>query len=113
MEDSSAFIEKMLELGIGMSMIKQVPDIMSGCLPSPPSQKTALGQTPPPAAQRMTYLVVDGSQAGPFNNDELMRLIQNDLLKRDTLVWMEGLSNWMPASSVPEINKLFVIAKIK
>ena len=61
----------------------------------------------------MTYLVVDGSQAGPFNNDELMRLIQNDLLKRDTLVWMEGLSNWMPASSVPEINKLFVIAKIK
>lgn len=34
MEDSSAFIEKMLELGIGMSMIKQVPDIMSGCLPS-------------------------------------------------------------------------------
>lgn len=110
MEDSSAFIEKMLELGIGMSMIKQVPDIMSGCL-SP--QNPGPRQTPPSPVQQLTYLVVDGTQAGPFNNEELVKLIQNDLLKCDTLVWKEGLSDWKPASSVPEINKLFVFAKIK
>ena len=110
MEDSSAFIEKMLELGIGMSMIKQVPDIMSGCLPS---GNTSQRQAPPPIVQQQTYLVVDGTQAGPFNNDELVKLIQNDLLKSDTLVWKEGLPDWVAASSVPEINKLFVVAKIK
>lgn len=110
MEDSSSFIEKMLELGIGMSMIKQVPDIMSGCLPS---QKSDQGQTQPPLVQSLTYLVVDGTQAGPFSNDELVRLIQNDMLKKDTLVWKEGLPNWVAASNVPEINKLFVVAKIK
>lgn len=110
MEDSSAFIEKMLELGIGMSMIKQVPDIMSGCLPS---GNTSLRQALPPMVQQQTYLVVDGTQAGPFNNDELVKLIQNNLLKSDTLVWKEGLPDWVAASSIPEINKLFVIAKIK
>ena len=56
---------------------------------------------------------MDGTQAGPFNNDELVKLIQNDLLKSDTLVWKEGLPDWVAASSVPEINKLFVVAKIK
>ncbi len=110
MEDSSAFIEKMLELGIGMSMIKQVPDIMSSCLST---QNSVQRQVPPSPVQQLTYLVVDGTQAGPFNNDELVKLIQNDLLKSDTLVWKEGFPDWKAASSVPEINKLFVVAKIK
>ena len=48
MEDSGKFIEKMLELGIGMSMIQQMPALIDGVMPKPAVPGTANGATPPP-----------------------------------------------------------------
>ncbi len=116
MEDTSNFIEKMMELGIGMSMIKQMPGIMEGCMPKAnPVNDASCPQTTPPPIQSSaaTYIVVDNSQAGPFSDDEMVKLIQNDLLKADTLVWKSGMANWTPAAQVPDVNRLFVLAKLK
>ncbi len=113
MEDSASFIQKMMELGIGMSMIRQMPAMVEGVLPNPASQPSA---SVPPAVQPSSpqyYMVVDNAQAGPFCEKEMIRLIQNDLLHRDSLVWREGLAAWSPASQIPEVNKLFVLAKMK
>lgn len=111
-EDNGHFIEKMLELGIGLSMVRQMPSMLDGVMSSsePPS-----GQTPPPVQtiQSQFYIVADNMQAGPFSDEEMIMLIRNDLLHPDTLVWKNGLSSWLAASQVPEINKLFLIAKIK
>lgn len=41
----------------------------------------------------------DNSQAGPFPANEL----KQKGLKADTLVWAEGMSEWVVASSVPEL----------
>ena len=116
MEDTSNFIEKMMELGIGMSMIKQMPGIMEGCMPNiaPAGNAQVQTATPPPIqTASTTYIVVDNAQAGPFTDDELVKLIQNDLLKVDTLVWKNGMAGWQPAAQVPDVNKLFILAKIK
>lgn len=123
MEDSSHFIEKMMELGIGMSMIKQMPGLIEGAMPKmgTPMQsqsQMAQGQTivPPPLPTQQeatTYIVADNTQAGPFTEQELIKLIQNDLLKQDTWVWKQGMPKWMSASQVPDVNKLFLMAKIK
>ena len=119
MEDSSHFIEKMMELGIGMSMIKQMPGMIEGAMPKPVgAAPQAQGQTsvphPLPSKQEATtYIVAEGSQAGPFTEQELVKLIQNDLLKKETLVWKAGMANWTPAAQVPDVNKLFIMAKIK
>ena len=112
MEDTSNFIEKMLELGIGVSMVRQIPGIMDMAQPLP-SQPPAEGWGGVSQSGAQTYLVEDGAQAGPFSDDELLRLISGGILLPTTLVWKLGLDNWSPASSVPSVNKLFLLAKLK
>lgn len=111
-EDSGSFIEKMMELGIGMSMIQQMPAMINSVMPQPNAQGTA-PMPPPIKEQSQTYLAVDGTQAGPFSDEELVKLAQNDLLTTETLVWKPGMSAWTPAAQVPEVNKLFFLAKMK
>lgn len=111
-EDSGSFIERMMELGIGMSMIQQMPAMINSVMPQ--GNAPGVTPTPPPIKeQSQTYLAVDGSQAGPFSDEELVKLVQNDLLTPETLVWKTGMSAWTPASQVPEVNKLLFLAKIK
>ncbi len=51
------------------------------------------------------YIVVDGNSTGPFSKEGLMA----QGINRETLVWREGMSEWAPASSVPELTDMFVI----
>ena len=111
-EDSGSFIEKMMELGIGMSMIQQMPAMINSVMPQPNAQGTT--PTPPPIKeQSQAYLAVDGTQAGPFSDEELVKLAQNSLLTPETLVWKAGMASWMPASQVSAVNKLFILSKLK
>lgn len=111
MEDSAGFIQKMMELGIGMSMMQQMPAMMEGVLPKP--QSTDNTPIPPDIDERQFFIVVDNSQAGPFTEDELIKLIQNELIGKDTLVWKKGMPAWTKASLVPDVNRLFIMSKIK
>lgn len=113
MEDSSNFLEKMMELGIGLSVIQQMPAMVNGMMPKPNDEAPV--QAAPPelsVGDMQVYIVVDNAQAGPFSEKELIKLIQNDLFQQDTLVWQAGMPSWMPASKVPSVNKLFIMSKI-
>lgn len=51
----------------------------------------------------MNYYYTDGkNQYGPYPIEELRPKINPN-----TLVWREGMANWMPASNVDELKKLF------
>lgn len=108
MEDNN-FLEKIMELGIGLSMARQMPDMFSGAM----GKNNAGPQQPPQIPQEAVfYLVVNGSQAGPFNEAALQRIIQNKLISPETLVWKPGMASWQPASAVPEVNKLFILSQL-
>lgn len=52
----------------------------------------------------MQYYVVEaGQQAGPFTIEQL----RDRGVRPDTLVWREGMAQWMPAGSVAELGALF------
>ena len=112
-EDSGQLLEKMMELGIGLSMIKQMPAMMEGMMPKSSGQSTVQASLPSQPTPAQYYMVVDNSQAGPFTEEELIRLIQNELLRPNTLIWKAGLAAWTPAAQVPEVNKLLIITKLK
>lgn len=44
------------------------------------------------------YYILDGKQRGPFPLEDLLR---TGILKRDTMVWYEGLPDWTPAWKAP------------
>lgn len=49
----------------------------------------------------MWYFAENNQQQGPISEDELSLLFANSRLPMETLVWSQGLSNWMPAGQVP------------
>ena len=110
MTNDSNFLERVMELGIGISVAQQMPNLLSQCMPG--SQHNA--QTIPPQVPIETqyYIVVNNAQAGPFTEADLLLMVKNNLIKADTLIWKAGMSKWLPANQVAEINKLFILSNL-
>ena len=51
----------------------------------------------------MYYIIINDQQQGPFAKEELL----SRGLTPQTMVWCQGMPDWMPASSVHDINDLF------
>lgn len=106
MADDSMF-DKMVEMGMGMAMVNQIPRMM-GSVITP--QECA--QTPPPVSQSNKlemYASINGSPSGPYTEDEFIILIQKGLVNNQTLVWKSGMTSWLPAKQVPEAGKLIIL----
>ena len=56
------------------------------------------------------FVNLNGQPAGPLSGPELRELINHGQLTRDTLVWKEGMPNWAPAWTGPEVAPLFASA---
>lgn len=107
-----SFLERVLELGVGLCMARQMPDFISQSMMQATQSANNLRTPPQIPKETVWYLVVDNAQAGPFNEEALKQIIQNKLITPQTLVWKAGMSQWQPASQVPEVNKLFLLAKL-
>ena len=58
--------------------------------------------------QTHQYLVMyNGQQVGPVGIDQIRNAVQAGQMTKDTILWREGLSEWCPARSVPELLVLF------
>ena len=98
-------------MGMGFMMSNQMgglfntPQQSSGQA-SPANAPSAGG--PPPLPTAIQYFVaLNNQQAGPFDQSALQGMISRGELQRDTLVWFQGMAQWTPASSVPELSALF------
>jgi hypothetical protein len=52
------------------------------------------------------YYSQDGTRLGPINEDQIRQLIAADTIRRDSLVWCQGLADWTPAYQT-DIRHLF------
>jgi uncharacterized RDD family membrane protein YckC len=52
------------------------------------------------------YYVDAGQQAGPISEDELASLAGSGKIQPDTLVWREGMANWLPYSQAKPAGSL-------
>lgn len=55
------------------------------------------------------YYIIDknGNQIGPLSTEE----VKNSNITPETLIWCEGMLNWQPAKTIPEISALLPIPK--
>lgn len=62
--------------------------------------------TSPPVPPVAEWFHVDATrqQHGPITTDDLMARLARGELHPDTLVWKEGMADWLPLSRVPELN---------
>jgi membrane protease subunit (stomatin/prohibitin family) len=99
-------------MGIGMGMGNMMTNVMGanmmGNQNNMQNQQTNNQGMPPPMPQAVQYfLAVNGQQAGPFNEQQLMQMAQSGQLTRETLAWKNGMAGWIAAAQVPELSGLF------
>lgn len=103
-------LDKLMELGLSMAVAQQMMSTMNHALNN--MQVPGAGQ-PMQAPKMSYYAVIEGAQAGPFSEEELVRLIAAGRLTAQTLVWKTGMPAWVYAQEVPEINKLLMLNPAK
>ena len=100
-----------LGLGVGVALGQQVAGALGGfggggAQAAQPAAAPA-GPPPLPGAAQPLYLGINGQQVGPVNIADLPARIASGELTRDTLVWRQGMAQWVAASTLPEVNALF------
>ncbi len=80
-------------LGAGVAIGQQMGGALGATLATPPPLPSAVA----------FFLAVNGVQAGPFDLETLASKARAGELTRGTLVWKQGMANWVAAESVPEL----------
>ncbi len=96
-------------MGMGFAMANQMGSMFTQQQQQPNTPPTGGQQAgPPPVPGAASYFVVlNGQQAGPYDMGALREMIQQNQVTRDTLIWREGMGNWLAASEVPQVSALF------
>lgn len=68
-----------------------------------------MGTTPPPIPIVVYHIAVNGQANGPYNMTTLAQMANTGQINGDTLVWKNGMSEWVKAASVDELKRLFSI----
>ena len=93
---------------IGQNMAGMMNGMMQGMNGQQPGmQQPPQGMTPPPIPIVTYHVVQDGQAAGPFDMGALSQLVSAGTLTKDTLVWKQGMADWIKAGTVQELKSLF------
>jgi len=91
-------------LGMGMAMAGPMAQAMS---PQQQPPSGAAGTPPPIPGVAVYFAAVEGKQTGPFDMQTLASQAASGRLTRESLVWTQGMSQWMPAGEVPALAGIF------
>jgi membrane protease subunit (stomatin/prohibitin family) len=91
-------------MGVGIGLNQA----MGGLFQAPTAGQGAGAAMPPPVPGAVSFFVAsNGQQTGPFDLAVLQTQAQAGQLKRESLVWREGMAAWAPASEQSELAALF------
>jgi len=112
MYDDKSFysIDRLVEFGMGMAVAQQMVQSMNYTMQNMHIPGAGNPMPQPQKQDRVYYAVLDGKQAGPFSETELVRLINEKKVSKETYVWHIGLREWKTAENVPEILRLVALA---
>ena len=71
------------------------------------NQQTAPGAVPPPIPTVAYYVAVNGQATGPFDISVLAQMATAGQLTADSLVWKNGMAQWVKAGTIDELKKMF------
>ena len=91
----------------GMMMGGAMGQQMAGMMQNMGQNMQGAMNTPPPIPNVQYHISVNGTQAGPYNMQQLSQMAQNGQLTPQTYVWKQGMANWSFAKDVQELASLF------
>lgn len=99
-----------LGLGLGVAMGGQMAGMMGNAFA--PAQAAApvvaaVPAPPPLPGQALYHVDAGGQPGGPYNLSQMQSGIAGGQIVGTTLVWTQGMGEWMPAQSVPALQVFF------
>lgn len=97
-----------MEFGMSMAVANQMINTMNSVMyeMSFAGQNSSLNTLP---KQDEYYIIFDDKMCGPMCENELVTLIKNGSLTKDTLCWTTHLTGWTCAKNIPQILKLIIL----
>lgn len=110
MDDLNSFstIDHLIEFGMGMAVAQQMVNTMNHCIGNMQIPGAGNGFQQDKSSQQY-HILVNNSVAGAFSEEELQTLAKAKTLTLDTMVWKPGMSGWMQARNVPEVQKIILL----
>lgn len=108
MDNNNFFsIDRLVEFGMSMAVAQQMTQTMNQAMKDMfvPGAMNPMQQPLP----KSYHVVIDGQQTGPFTEQEMMRLIGERRITKDTLVWTPGMQAWQPVEKVPQVLRLVAL----
>jgi membrane protease subunit (stomatin/prohibitin family) len=104
-ENPGGFAGAGVGMGMGFAMSNQMGNMFQNNQFNGASGN--VGTPPPMPPQILYYVASNGQQTGPFNEGQLAQMVQSGALKRESLVWKQGMAAWSAAGQVAELANLF------
>ncbi len=90
-------------MGMGFVMAQQMGGLMGQQQQTSAPVPQAAAVPPPMPVAVQYYYAHNGQQAGPATFEQLSALFANRTVNKDTLVWKQGMQNWMALKDVEEL----------
>lgn len=87
---------------VGQNIAGTMNSMMGGV-----NQVAQLHAVPPPIPTVSYHVAVNGQATGPFELSILMQMVSAGQLTADSLVWKNGMAQWIKAGTVEELKGLF------
>ena len=97
--DTGSSMGDMIGMGAGIAMGQNMAESLSA--------KKTDKHTPPPLPQRNTtmyYVALNDEKEGPYDLRTIQLFINEKKIEKETLIWTEGLKDWVEAYSILEKN---------
>ena len=63
---------------------------------------------PPMLSTKEYYVAINGSPTGPYNISSLKQMLGDGKLGKETLLWTEGMNEWVKAEDIADLKSLFI-----
>ena len=107
-DDNFYSINRLVEFGLGLAVAQQMVGSMNNAMRNTfiPGPQNAPVSVP----IKIYYVMLEGKQAGPFDESELSRIIANGKVTKDTYVWKPGMAKWEMAENVSDVLRLVALS---
>lgn len=108
MDNQSFFsVDRLVEFGLGMGIAQQMVGMMNQYMQS--MYVPGSIQSMPTPMPQMYYVAIDGQQVGPLKDGELILLIHQKKIDKNSLAWVPGMAAWQPVEQIPAILKVIAL----
>lgn len=94
-------------MAIGGSVGRNIAGVMDSMMDNASTGASGSPVPPPIPQQARFHVAINGAATGPFDLITLSSMAASKSLTPESLVWQEGMANWMSAKTVPAIATLF------